>query len=113
MNRTPTQPGEFRADFNLKLILQLFRRNIINSKFNHKYSAYTFKLFLLIPVLPDSSALRVVVEHPVPLLPDDVLGLLPHDVLHHALELDGGAEVVEDLVFNLLMTLVHNLDGRN
>ena len=63
--------------------------------------------------LPDASPLSVIVEHPVPLLPDDVLGLLPHDVLHHALELDGGAEVVEDLVLNLLMTLVDNLDGRN
>ena len=62
---------------------------------------------------PDASPLSVIVEHPVPLLPDDVLGLLPHDVLHHALELDGGAEVVEDLVLNLLMTLVDNLDGRN
>ena len=108
MNRTPTQPGEFRTDFNLKLILQLFRRNIKNSKFNHKYSAYTFKLFLLIPVLPDSSALRVVVEHPVPLLPDDVLGLLPHDVLHDALELDRGALVVENAVLNLLVPLIHN-----
>ena len=62
---------------------------------------------------PDAPSLRVIVEHPVALLPDDVLGLLPHDVLHHALELDGGAEVVEDLVLNLLMTLVDNLDGRN
>ena len=37
---------------------------------------------------PDASPLSVVVEHPVPLLPDDVLRLLPHDVLHHALQLD-------------------------
>ena len=62
---------------------------------------------------PDASSLRVIVEHPVALLPDDVLWLLPHDVLHHALQLDRRPEVVEDLVFNLLMTLVHNLDGRN
>ena len=60
---------------------------------------------------PDAPPLCVVVEHPVPLLPDDVLGLLPHDVLHHALELDGGALVVEDPVLHLLMTLVHNLDS--
>ena len=31
---------------------------------------------------PDASSLRVIVEHPVALLPDDVLRLLPHDVLH-------------------------------
>ena len=62
---------------------------------------------------PDASPLSVVVEHPVPLLPDDVLRLLPHNVLHHALQLDCWTEVVEDLVFNLLVTLVHNLDGRN
>ena len=60
------------------------------------------------PYTPYATALSVVVEHPVPLLPDDVLGLLPHDVLHHALELDGGALVVEDPVLNLLVTLVHN-----
>ena len=59
-------------------------------------------------LLPDSSSLSVIVEHAVPLLPDDVLGLLPHDVLHHALELDGGALVVEDPVLNLLVTLVHD-----
>ena len=57
---------------------------------------------------PDAAALCVVVEHPVPLLPDNVLGLLPHDVLHHALELDGGALVVEDPVLHLLVALVHN-----
>ena len=57
---------------------------------------------------PDAAALGVVVEHPVPLLPDDVLRLLAHDVLHHALELDGGALVVEDTVLHLLVTLVHN-----
>ena len=38
--------------------------------------------------VPDASPFSVVVEHPVPLLPDDVLRLLPHDVLHHALQLD-------------------------
>ena len=37
---------------------------------------------------PDAAPLSVVVEHPVALLPDDVLRLLPHDVLHHALQLD-------------------------
>ena len=57
---------------------------------------------------PDASSLRVIVEHPVALLPDDVLRLLAHDVLHHALELDGGALVVEDTVLHLLVTLVHN-----
>ena len=31
---------------------------------------------------PDASSLRVIVEHPVALLPDDVLRLLPHDVFH-------------------------------
>ena len=31
---------------------------------------------------PDASSLRVIVEHPVALFPDDVLRLLPHDVLH-------------------------------
>ena len=37
---------------------------------------------------PDAAPLGVVVEHPVALLPDDVLRLLPHYVLHHALQLD-------------------------
>ena len=35
------------------------------------------------------------------------------DVPHHALQLDGGAQVVEDLVLHLLVPLVHYLDGRN
>ena len=52
-------------------------------------------------LLPDSSPFSVIVEHAVSLLPDDVLGLLPHDVLHHALELDRGASVIKYSLLNL------------
>ena len=74
-------------------------------------SQYAYGLWFALQQSPDAPPLGVVVEHPVPLLPDDVLGLLAHDVLHHALQLDGGALVVEDPVLHLLVALVHNLDS--
>ena len=61
-------------------------------------------------LLPDAPSLCVIIQHSVPFFPDDVLRLLADNVLHHAFELDGRAAVVEDSLFHLLVTLVHDLD---
>ena len=62
-------------------------------------------------VVPYSSALRVVVEHPVLVMPDDVLWRLVNDLADEALELDGAAALVR-LLSHVLVALVHDLDFR-
>lgn len=62
--------------------------------------------------VPDAPAFRVVVEHAVLVVPDDVGGRLAHDLLHDAFQLDRAAALVE-LLAHRLVSLVHNLDLRN
>ncbi len=55
--------------------------------------------------------MRVVVEHPVLVVPDDVLWRPPHDLGDDALEADGRAALVE-LLRHRSLALVHHRDAR-